>query len=424
MTTVLMVWRISWCGGGDVVVGCGDEDGGFGGGWMVAMMLVTVRSFGWRLSRGGGHDDDGVLAECIFKNSELSQVLINADNVSLNFENGMWALTATHLNMRGNALDLSCMFLTVRIQRISLTRLEQTATFSISTISDEEVLLTVSRHPALSASENPVSSKPESFVYQRPKFNGSSETAKDSFNLLEVVTHGYKAVTSTTKPTGLLQPLPPPKAIWAAITMDFVMGLPPSHRATVIYLCRSQLFKHDSLQAVFGRDPLSHMNYLPGTTSNEAVDTTLATRKELIKELRSNLKHAQSKYKKFTDAKRRVKQFNKEDLDTNKAPLELQAIIQTRTEVGEDKLQYLVQWRHLPPEEVTWADALVFHTLYPDLDLKDKVSQKEDGDVRPFNEPNETRLEIIDNEVNESDMLCQGKRKKKGNPWLKDFVTK
>nr|GFA56019.1 RNA-directed DNA polymerase, eukaryota, nucleotide-binding alpha-beta plait domain protein [Tanacetum cinerariifolium] len=40
---------------------------------------------------------------------------------------------------------------------------------------------------------------------------------------------------------------------------------------------------------------------------------------------------------------------------TNKAPLELQAIIQTRTEVGEDKLQYVVQWRHLPPEEATWV---------------------------------------------------------------------
>ncbi|GJS80051.1 hypothetical protein Tco_0729932 [Tanacetum coccineum] len=65
MTTVLMVWRRSWYGGGDVVVGCGDEDsgddGGFGGGWMVAMILVTVRSFGWRLSHGGGHDDDGVV---------------------------------------------------------------------------------------------------------------------------------------------------------------------------------------------------------------------------------------------------------------------------------------------------------------------------------------------------------------------------
>ncbi|GKC68753.1 hypothetical protein Tco_1101351 [Tanacetum coccineum] len=45
-----MVWRRSWYGGGDVVVGCGDEDGGhdggFGSGWMVAMMLVTVISFG------------------------------------------------------------------------------------------------------------------------------------------------------------------------------------------------------------------------------------------------------------------------------------------------------------------------------------------------------------------------------------------
>ncbi|GJU47545.1 transposon ty3-I gag-pol polyprotein [Tanacetum coccineum] len=215
-------------------------------------------------------------------------------------------------------------------------------------------------------------------------------------------------------------------------------------------------------KAVFGRDPPSHLDYLPGTTSNEAVDTTLATREELIEELRSNLKHAQSKYKKFADVKRRDEQFNEGDLvliklqphrqssvaqrhnrklawryfgpfpivkkiggrfhssssdspvvtmwDTNKAPLEPQAIIQTRTEVGEDKLQYLVQWRHLPPEEATWVDAVVFHTLYPDLDLEDKVSQKEGSNVRPLNElnePNETHLEITDNEVNEGDMLGQ-----------------
>ncbi|GKF54865.1 transposon ty3-I gag-pol polyprotein, partial [Tanacetum coccineum] len=172
---------------------------------------------------------------------------------------------------------------------------------------------------------------------------------------------------------------------------------------------------------------------------------------ELIEELRSNLKHAQSKYKKFADVKRRDEQFNEGDLvliklqphrqssvaqrhnrklamwDTNKAPLEPQAIIQTRTEVGEDKLQYLVQWRHLPPEEATWVDAVVFHTLYPDLDLEDKVSQKEGSNVRPLNElnePNETHLEITDNEVNEGDMLGQGKRMKKRSSWLKDFVSK
>lgn len=115
--------------------------------------------------------------------------------------------------------------------------------------------------------------------------------------------------------------------------------------------------------------------------------------------------------------------------DTNKAPLEPQAIIQTRTNVGEDKLQYLVQWRHLPPEEVTWVDALVFHTLYPDLDLEDKVSQKEGGNVRPLDESNESNelneaFGPLTDHVQESDMLGQGKRKKKGNPWLKDFVSK
>ncbi|GKE25659.1 hypothetical protein Tco_1441043, partial [Tanacetum coccineum] len=45
--------------------------------------------------------------------------------------------------------------------------------------------------------------------------------------------------------------------------------------------------------------------------------------------------------------------------------------------------------------------------------------------VRPLNElnePNETHLEITDNEVNEDDMLGQSKRMKKRSSWLKDFL--
>ena len=74
--------------------------------------------------------------------------------------------------------------------------------------------------------------------------------------------------------------------------------------------------------------------------------------------------------------------------------------------------------------------------MYPDLDLEDKVSQKEGGNVRrTLNESNEKGLEIEDNELHEafgpltdhvyeSDTFGRGKRKKKGNPWLRDFVSK
>ncbi|GJU82173.1 transposon Tf2-1 polyprotein [Tanacetum coccineum] len=105
------------------------------------------------------------------------------------------------------------------------------------------------------------------------------------------ICQGHKAVT--TKPARLLQPLPPPKAIWEEITMDFVTGLPPSHGATVIFVVVDRLSK----QAHFGTLP-----------------TSFTASKELIEELRSNLKHAQSKYKKFADAKRRGEQFNEGDL--------------------------------------------------------------------------------------------------------------
>ncbi|GKC68366.1 ty3-gypsy retrotransposon protein [Tanacetum coccineum] len=61
----------------------------------------------------------------------------------------------------------------------------------------------------------------------------------------------HKAVT--TKPVRLLQPLPPSKAIWEEITIDFVTGLPPSHGATIIFVVVDRLSK----QAHFGTLPTS-----------------------------------------------------------------------------------------------------------------------------------------------------------------------
>ncbi|MCI97369.1 retrotransposable element Tf2 155 kDa protein type 2, partial [Trifolium medium] len=57
-------------------------------------------------------------------------------------------------------------------------------------------------------------------------------------------------------------------------------------------------------EIVYGKKPPSLLQYLPGTTSIEALDTTLTDRETILKILRKKLLKAQEDMKKFADAHR------------------------------------------------------------------------------------------------------------------------
>lgn len=52
------------------------------------------------------------------------------------------------------------------------------------------------------------------------------------------------------KPNGLIQPLPIPNMVWEAASMDFIVGLPPSHRYTAVMVVVDRLTKYSHFGAL------------------------------------------------------------------------------------------------------------------------------------------------------------------------------
>lgn len=71
--------------------------------------------------------------------------------------------------------------------------------------------------------------------------------------------------------------------------------------------------KKTPFEVVYGRSPPSLLTYVPRTTKVDTVEQELTKEDQIVKDLRINLKEAQSRMKKIYDAHHREREFAEED---------------------------------------------------------------------------------------------------------------
>ncbi|RVW68054.1 hypothetical protein CK203_065036 [Vitis vinifera] len=201
-------------------------------------------------------------------------------------------------------------------------------------------------------------------------------------------------------------------------------------------------------QALYGRPPPMIPHYQLGSSPVNEVDQNLASRDDLLHQLKLNLHQASNRMKQIADSKRRDIEFNEDDLvflrlhpyrqqtvfkrasqklthrfygpfpiekrigktigDSNaRCPtlppltddgaliIEPAEIIDTRwfQKGGKFFEECLVKWKNLPVEDATWENAVELHDRFPDLNLEDKVPVKVGGS-QESNASNGARFEV------------------------------